>query len=134
MLRSGELLPEYEASQFVPQSLYLVRVFRRSKAVRELKKRLLFLLAGFNSQLDEFDQNAVVAQPPAIRNPFNLFSHRRGKGHAAPDLSCGCHATSIHHCGAHSDSAVWEAPNASGNRGEIDQLAALYNVLFSLYD
>jgi len=83
-----------------------------------VKKRLLFLLAGFNSQLDELDQNAVVAQPPAIPNPFNLFSHRRGKGHAAPELPCGCHATGIHHCGAHSDSAVWEVPKASGNRGD----------------
>jgi len=37
---------------------------------RAQKKRLLFLLAGFNSQLDELDQNAVVAQPPAISQSF----------------------------------------------------------------
>ncbi len=41
---------------------------------------------GFNAQLNEFDQNAVIAQTPAIRNPFNLFGHGRRKGHTAPDL------------------------------------------------
>ena len=56
------------------------------KAVRQFKERLLFLLAGFNAQLNEFDQNAVIAQTPAIRNPFNLLGHGRRKGHTAPDL------------------------------------------------
>jgi hypothetical protein len=82
--RSEALLSEYEASQFVPQPFYLVRALRCPKTVCQFEKRLLFLLVGFDSQLNEFDQNAVVAQTPAIRNPFNLSRHGRGKGDQLP--------------------------------------------------
>ena len=81
----GCLLSEHEASQFVPQSLYLVWIFGRPKAARQFEKRPLFLLAGLNSQFNELDQNSVVAQALAIRDMLDLFGHGRGKGYASAD-------------------------------------------------
>ena len=51
------------------------------------RKTPSLLACWLRCQLNEFDQNAVVAHTPAARNPFNLSRHGRGKGHTAPDPS-----------------------------------------------
>src|SRR5712692_2797964 len=89
------LFTKDEAPQLVAQLLYLLRITGRAEAFSELKKCLLFLLLGFDSLLDEFHQNTVVAESALLGHSLDLFSDFCRQGYASPDMFC---AGSFCHC------------------------------------
>jgi len=53
-----------------------------AEAVRKFKEGLFFLLAGFESQFNQFYQHAVAAEPAMLGDLLNLFVDLRLEGHA----------------------------------------------------
>src|ERR1700680_4113150 len=109
---SGALLTKDEPSQLIAQLLDLFRIIGRAEAFGQLEECLFFLLAGLDSLLDKFHQDAVIAEIAFPSQGFNLFRDFGRQGYASPDIfradgfyasSFGqCHnSTSIHHCGGY---------------------------------
>lgn len=104
------LFIEHEASQLVAQLLDLRGIIGGTKAFGQLEECFFLLLTGFDSLLDEFDQNAVIAEIAFLRQYLNLFGNFGRQRYASPDMFytdcfCAssfhqCHCTNIHHFGA----------------------------------
>jgi hypothetical protein len=76
-----------------------------------MEECLLFLLLDFDSLLDEFDEDAVIAEIPLLGQRFDFFRDSWREGHASANVFCfglrsdalrGWHCgTSLHQFGAH---------------------------------
>src|SRR3981081_3919396 len=72
-LQSGALLTKDEPSQLIAQLLDMFRIIGRAEAFGQLEECLFFLLAGLDSLLDKFHQDAVIAEIAFPGQGFNLF-------------------------------------------------------------
>jgi hypothetical protein len=94
------VLAENHATQFVAHKLGLLGVACRAEALSQLEEGLLPLFLRFQAKLDEFHQNAVVAEASAFGDALDLFRDLRGKRYAAPNWFYSLHGISMHHYGA----------------------------------
>jgi hypothetical protein len=67
------LFAKNEAAEGIPKLLHLIGVTGHAKAIGQLKKLFLFLLLGFDSPLDEFHEDTVIAEIALPGYRFNLF-------------------------------------------------------------
>lgn len=74
--RFSTLFAKYEAAQFISQAFGFGWVFRSAELFSKFEEGLLFLLVGFYSQLDELDQNTIVAEPPPTGDGVHPFCNR----------------------------------------------------------
>ena len=84
----------------VAQLLSFFGIICVSEAFGQLEERLLFLFPRFDAQLDEFEQNAVVAEALALGETVYLFGNGSGERHAPSDMLDNRHGIIIHHFGA----------------------------------
>jgi len=69
--------------------------------VRQLKKLFFLFAASFNSQFNQVEQYAVVAQLSPLGDALNLFREWGWEGYAPADTFCTRHGTIVHHNGAY---------------------------------
>jgi len=80
------LLAKDETTQLVAQLLDLFRIIGGAEAFGQLKERLLLLLSRFDSLLDQFDQDSVIAEIALLRQGLNLPGDLGRQSHASPHV------------------------------------------------
>jgi hypothetical protein len=94
------LLAKNKSAHFVAQSLYFIWVVSASKLFCQIKKSFFLFFTGFESLLDELNQNPVVAKAAFLCHVFDLLDELAGQGYASANRLGIGHATTIHHYGA----------------------------------
>jgi hypothetical protein len=84
----------------VAQLLSFLGIICVSEAFGQLEERLLFLFPRFDAQLDEFEQNAIIAEALAFGETIYLFGNGCGERHAPSDMLGNRHYIIMHHFGA----------------------------------
>ncbi len=82
------LFTKYEAAQLVPQLLDLLRVAGGAETFCQPEECFLFLLLGFDSQLDEFHKHAIGAEIALPGKDLDLSRDLGRQGYASPDMLC----------------------------------------------
>jgi len=82
-------LAEDKAPQLVTQLLDLFGIVGGAKAFGQLEECFFLVLAGFNSLLDEFHENAVITEIAFFGYGVDLFGNLGRQGYTAPDMLCG---------------------------------------------
>ena len=80
------LLAKDETTQLVAQPPDLFRIIGGAEAFGQLKERLLLLLSRFDSLLDQFDQDPVIAEIALLRQGLNLPGDLGRQSHASPHV------------------------------------------------
>jgi hypothetical protein len=72
-------LTENQTAQLVAQPLRLIGIVGVAKTFGKFKERLLFLFTRFDPQLNEFDQDSVIAEALALGETVDLLGNRSGE-------------------------------------------------------
>jgi hypothetical protein len=79
-------LAKDKAAQLVTQLFDLLGIVGGAKAFGQLEECFFLVLAGFNSLLDEFHENAVITEIAFFGYGVDLFGNLGRQGYAAPDI------------------------------------------------
>jgi hypothetical protein len=75
-----------EASQLIAQLLDLLRIGGGPEAFRQMEECFLFFLLGLDALLDEFHQNAIVAESALPGQGLDLSGDLGRQGYTSPDM------------------------------------------------
>ena len=92
--------PKMKRPHLISQLLYLLGIVGGAKALGECEKGFFLFLLRFQSLFHQFDQHAIVAETPFLRDSIDLLRQPGGQGDASPNLLAGCHCTIVHRYGA----------------------------------
>ena len=113
------LLTEGHAGQFCLETFLIFRIAGMRQAVGQLEDAFSFQLPGFDTGLDELNNDAVGARVIGLRQGFHLAGDARGEAYALTDQLFGDrHGVRIHQ-------KRKELPDAAGAGSSVAQAPAL---------